>query len=143
MIDITGVNMIELVKKVYDLSRPQGLGFMHFNPEPMTDEQARDYINDDGTVNMDYVSGRACKFHVRKEDDQYVIGDSWYDHDNDQLIALLAHVGITVDKDNLSEHSCSCNCDPCRAKQGKVVLPESGYVEEEAGIKIVPVDGEL
>lgn len=59
MIDITDVNMVEFVKKVYDLSRPQGMGMMHFTPVPLTDEEAKSLINDDGTVNMDYVRGRA------------------------------------------------------------------------------------
>ena len=31
MIDVTNVNMVELVKKAYDLSRPQGMGMLHFN----------------------------------------------------------------------------------------------------------------
>jgi hypothetical protein len=29
-IDITGVDMVEFVKKVYELSLPQGMGFLHY-----------------------------------------------------------------------------------------------------------------
>ena len=57
MIDITGVNMIELVKKAYDLSRPQGMGMMHFTPDPLTDEEAKSLIQENGEVSLDYVGG--------------------------------------------------------------------------------------
>ena len=63
--------------------------------------------------------GRACKFHVRKKEDQYFINDSWFDHSPGQLIELLAHVGIVLNPNNMAEHCpTACNCDPCRNKRG-------------------------
>lgn len=118
MIDVTKADMVEFVKKVYELSRPQGMGMMHFKAGGLTDEEAKAYIKDDGTVSMDYVSGRACKMHVRNRDGILTIPNSWYDHSDEQLKELLDHVGIiTKDDSQPSQHSMSCNCDVCRVEQ--------------------------
>ena len=117
MIDVTGVDMVELVKKAYELSRPQGLGMMHFTPDPLTDEQAKDFIQDNGEIHLDYVNGRACKFNVFNRDGKAQIRDSWYDHTDQQLVDLLAHAGITIEAGQ-TDHGCACNCDTCRSKNG-------------------------
>lgn len=126
MIDVTGVNVVELVKKAYDLSRPQGMGMMHFDPTPLTDIEAQSLIAKNNTVNLDYVRGRACKFNVFNTDDKLSIRSPWFDHSDEQLVQLLAHVGITYEPGS-DEHALACNCDTCRVKQGKAPLgPEGG-----------------
>jgi hypothetical protein len=119
MIDVTGVDVVELVKKAYELSRPQGLGMMHFTPEPMSDEEAQAIIdsNDSGEIHLDYVGGRSCKFHVFNKDGKLEVGKSWYDHTDKQLVELLAHVGITI-KEGQTDHGGACNCDSCRSSKG-------------------------
>jgi hypothetical protein len=67
-IDITDVNLVELVKKVYELSVPQGMGFLHFTPEPLTDEEAATLIDPKYGIRMDYVKGRGCKFFAKYKD---------------------------------------------------------------------------
>lgn len=119
MIDVTNVDMVKMIKKVYDLSIPVGMGYLHFTPEPLTDEEAESLINkndDRIIVNMDYIKGRACKFHIRKEGDKLVTSDDWYDHTNEQYEELLAHVGINVK--TFGEHGCACNCDNCQGNRG-------------------------
>ena len=44
MIDITDVDMIKFIQKVYDLSRPQGMGMLYFTPGPMSEEDAKALI---------------------------------------------------------------------------------------------------
>ena len=119
MIDVTGVNLVELVKKAYELSRPQGLGMIRYDSTPMTDEEAQELINNNtkGEVHLDYVKGRSLKFHVFNKNGKLSMNDSWYDHTDSQLKELLTHVG--VDADFRKEHSCSCNCDECRVKRGE------------------------
>ena len=129
-IEITGVDLKTFVKKVYELSSPQGMGMMHFTPEPMTDEMADKIISrghddcgfptrqsDDRPVNMDYVGGRACKMNVMKKEDKLWISNSWYDHTDAQLKQLLAACGIDVDMKG-KEHSIACNCSECVTKRG-------------------------
>ena len=98
MIDITGVDMIKLVKKAYELSKPQGLGMLHFTLGPMTDEEAQYIIDSDdkGEIHLDYVRGRSCKFHVFNEGGKLSVGESWFDHTDQQLVDLLSHVGISI-----------------------------------------------
>ena len=124
MIEITGVDLVVLVKEVYNMSVPQGLGFLHFTQDTLTDEEASTLINEeisDGRiVDMDYVKGRSCKFIVKKENGKLTIPDTWYDHTDNQLNLLL--VTVLPDKnwniDN-KEHSVACNCSACIVKRGK------------------------
>lgn len=129
MIDVTNVDMVKFVQKVYDLSRPQGMGVMHFQPGGLSDADATALIQDDGTVSMDYIQGRACKMHVRSEDGKLTISDSWYDHTDDQLLSLLRHVGVCAVTSK--DHGCSCNCDECRTKQGKGEYDPIGSLVED------------
>lgn len=97
MIEITGVDLIAFVKAVYNLSKPQGFGFFHYNTDPLTNEEAKMCILDNNpriAVSMDYVNGRACKMTVFKKDDGLFIYDDWYDHTDDQFEQLLNTFGI-------------------------------------------------
>ena len=95
MIDITNSNLIDVVKAAYDLSKPQGLGHMHFQPGSLTDDEALEIINpcDCIPVMMDYVKGRSCKFNVYKRDGRLLIHDVWYDHSDSDLKELLKRIG--------------------------------------------------
>ena len=114
MIDITGVDLIKFVKKVYELSKPLGFGIMHYTNEIFTDEEAKLYIRN-GEVFMDYVRGRSCKMKARKDKDgKLLIEDKWYDHTDVQLTELLNHVGIQHISDPIkNKHNPSCECEDC------------------------------
>jgi hypothetical protein len=120
MIDITGIDLVKFVQKVYELSVPQGLGFLHFTPTPLSEEEAKKIIDFDGRmkskikVSMDYVSGRACKMIVWEKDGKLGIADSWYDHTDKQLKQLLSEFNINVK--TTGEHGCACNCADCQNK---------------------------
>lgn len=114
MIDVTGINLVEFAKKIYELSVPQGSGFLHFTPKPLTNEEAKQYISMEGqnALDMDYVNGRACKMHVRRENNKLTTSDVWYDHTNLAYQQLLDHFDIK--KSNEKEHGCACNCTDCQ-----------------------------
>lgn len=97
MIDITGVDLLKFVKEAYNLSSPQGMGFIHYQEGELSDADAQaiiDVENRNYAVTMDYVKGRSIKMHVRKEDGKLLINDDWYDHSDSQLAELLKRVGI-------------------------------------------------
>ena len=107
-IDVTDADLIKLIQEAYNLSAPQGLGFLHFTADPLSDEEAQQLIdsaaNDRGiAAGLDYVKGRACKLTVFIEDDKRWICNSWYDHNDAMLDLLLERVGIDrealLDKD--------------------------------------------
>jgi len=124
MIEITGVDLIKFVKKVYDLSIPQGLGFLQYKEFGLTDGEAQACIRPEIpfpynrypkniVVDMDYVKGRACKMKVFKKEDKLLIYNEWYDHTDKQLKELLLY---SIPK-NLpfpvlegEEHVIGCNC---------------------------------
>ena len=117
MIDITGIDLVEFAKKVYELSVPQGLGILHYSAEPITDEEAKQFIQEDSYIalNMDYVKGRACKMVVWRKDGKLTIADSWYDHTDRIYQELLEHFNIQQPEE--TEHGPACNCIDCQNKR--------------------------
>ncbi len=90
---------IEIIKAVYDLSRPQGLGFLHYSPEPLTDEQALACIPkpEMPQLHLDYIRGRACKFVLLTDPDgRYFDATYWLDHTDEDLAGLIERLGAKV-----------------------------------------------
>ena len=109
-IDVSSVDLRQLLREAYHLSQPQGMGFLHYTPgEEISDEEIDDRINDDGRMyehtaaSVDYLRGRSMKFRVMREEtsipgifdkSRRYIEDSWHDHSDDALRILLRRVGI-------------------------------------------------
>ena len=95
-IEVTGVDLIELVKHAYDLSRPQGLGLIHYRAaHRLSDEEATCFIDPERGVTMDYVYGRAVKLLVRRAPDgTLVMDDQWPGHTANALEELLHLAGV-------------------------------------------------
>lgn len=117
MVEITGTDLREFAKAVYDLSRPQGLGMLHYTTEPVTDDLIDHYINDSDdqiALSMDYVRGRACKMRVFREDGKLFIPQLWYDHTDEAFKKLLTQFGIASPEPE--KHGVACNCPECELK---------------------------
>lgn len=102
MIDVTGVNLVKLCQEAYALSRPQGLGYMHFQEGALPEDEARLIVGQFASdrhiaLSLDYVKGRACKLTVRRDadSDKLYIGGQWFDHSDGALRELLSRVGVT------------------------------------------------
>lgn len=99
MIDVTGVDLVRLLKEAYALSRPQGLGILHARDGDLPDEDAQHIIARESershvAASMDYVHGRACKFAVFKKNGKLFIRRAWYDHSTRDLKTLLERCGF-------------------------------------------------
>lgn len=95
MIEITGCDLVKLAQEAYNLSKPQGMGFLHFEEGGLSDKDAAALITEDrpiGPLRMDYVKGRACKLTVFRDGDKLYIPDSWYDHSQTHLETLLERI---------------------------------------------------
>ena len=96
----------KLVQTIYDLSKPQGMGFLHFTAEPMTDEQAEAIVKSaskstGSALYLDYVPGRACKMSVHRDDEGlYINGPSWYDHGEHALKELCRRAGLDMPQES-------------------------------------------
>jgi hypothetical protein len=77
VIDIAGLDKAAVLAALYNAARPQGMGFMQYDPAPMTVEAAQTIVGV-GRLYFDYLVGRVMKVDIAK--DQI---DPWgYDRDN-------------------------------------------------------------
>lgn len=84
-IDISGIDKAELLAALYNRARPQGLGFLHYTPEPMNVDEARQLLkSSDGY--FDYLQGRVMKVDLSGDE-----LTTWlYDRDNGEGAAATA-----------------------------------------------------
>jgi len=74
--DIKGLDKAEILKVLYDNSKPLGMGFLHYTPEKMPIEEARRYLLE--TTWFDYLKGRVMKIDLSSDE-----LDTWgYNRDN-------------------------------------------------------------
>jgi hypothetical protein len=76
-IDISKVGRAKALVALYNNAKPQGLGILHFDPRPMSEEQARQLLEQ--TTYFDYVMGRVMKVDLSRED---LFDPRLYDRDN-------------------------------------------------------------
>jgi hypothetical protein len=84
-IDIKELNKADVLAVLYNASKPQGMGFMHYDPTPMTREQAQELL-DAGYTYFDYLRGRVMKIDLSGDQ----LNPLGYDMDNGQGAAQRA-----------------------------------------------------
>lgn len=83
-IDLTGVDKAEVLARLYNRSKPPGLGFLHYTAEDMTADQARELLAE--STYFDYLHGRVMKIDLSKD----VLHTAGYDRDNGPRAAFKA-----------------------------------------------------
>jgi len=84
MISLEGLNKADVLAALYNASRPQGMGFMAYDKEPMGPEEAESLLAD--YTYFDYLKGRVMKVDLGNDS-----LDPWgYDRDNGQGAAQRA-----------------------------------------------------
>ena len=76
MIDINGLNKALVLAALYNHSRPQGMGFLHYKAEKMTEEQAAELLKKRNY--FDYLHGRVMKVDLTGD----TLDPRLYDRDN-------------------------------------------------------------
>lgn len=79
-IDISKLDKAVVLAALYNKSRPLGLGILHFDPRPMTKEEAQGIIDSfgDNRLYFDYLKGRVMKVDLSGNELK-----TWlYDRDN-------------------------------------------------------------
>lgn len=85
MIDLKNMNKAEVLAKLYNASRAQGMGFLQASSAEMTVQEAQKLL-DSGDGNFDYLNGRVMKIDLSGDE-----LDPWlYDRDNGQGAAAAA-----------------------------------------------------
>lgn len=77
MLNIKGLNKAEVLKELYNNSKSQGLGFLNYNSEDMSKDEAERLLKKQ--TYFDYLNGRVMKVDL-SSDDEF---EEWlYDRDN-------------------------------------------------------------
>ena len=76
MIDISKKNKAKVLAALYNSAKPQGLGFLQYDPTDMTEQEAEELLQEPGY--FDYLKGRVIKVDLSGDEfDPYL-----YDRDN-------------------------------------------------------------
>jgi hypothetical protein len=94
MISLVGLNKAAVLAALYNASRPQGMGFMHYDPASMTAEEAEALLSRYGY--FDYLKGRVMKVDLSGDS----LDTCGYDRDNGQGAAKRAVDAMMADDNN-------------------------------------------
>ena len=75
-INLLGMDKAVILAALYNASKPQGMGFLQYNPRPMSIEEARELL-EEGTY-FDYLKGRVMKIDLSGD----TLETRSYDRDN-------------------------------------------------------------
>ena len=134
-IDIKDLDKADVLAVLYNASKPQKMGFMAYDPEPMTRESAQKLL-DAGHTYFDYLKGRVMKIDL--SDDEL---DTWgYDRDNGQGAAKNAILSLRNTRDTNSASIIDTHRSETykEAEETKKLmhtqkLSEKTYIQEEEG----------
>lgn len=76
VVDISNKDKAEVLASLYNNSHPHGMGFLQYNPDPMTIEQARELLKH--STYFDYLAGRVMKISLESD----IVRTSGYNRDN-------------------------------------------------------------
>ena len=93
--DISKLDKAEVLAALYNSSRAQGMGLIHFTPEDMTAEEARKLLDDlkeqGHSAYFDYLKGRVMKVSLYEDD----MRTDLYNRDNGEGAAERALEHLT------------------------------------------------
>lgn len=85
MLNIAGLNKADVLAALYNASRPQGMGFMQYDPAAMTHEEAARLLA--AGDYFDYLKGRVMKVSLKSDEE---FREELYDRDNGDGAAARA-----------------------------------------------------
>lgn len=83
-ISIANLDPAAVLAALYNAARPLGMGMLHYTPEPMTTDEARELL--EKTQYFDYVKGRVMKVRINGDP----LNPGLYDRDNGEGAAERA-----------------------------------------------------
>lgn len=87
-INISKHSKAAVLAALYNASKPQGLGFLHFTPQNMDESEAEDLLKE--TTDFDYLKGRVMKVDLQSDE----LDPRLYDRDNGDGAAERALKGL-------------------------------------------------
>jgi len=77
MVDVSDLNPAQVLAALYNNAKTQGLGFLDFEKEPMSVEQAQEILDSSNDKYFDYLKGRVMKIRIEKS-----LDTALYNRDN-------------------------------------------------------------
>ena len=90
MINIKGKDKADVLRALYNYAKPQGMGYLHYNPKPMTYFEAETILKVEGrkgSLYFDYILGRVMKVDLTSDEE---FDETLYDRDNGEGAAQRA-----------------------------------------------------
>ena len=84
-INIEGLEKPKILAALYNASRPLGMGFLHYDPKPMAENEAKEILKTQ--TYFDYLKGRVMKIDLASDKE---FSERLYDRDNGDGAALRA-----------------------------------------------------
>lgn len=117
MVSIAGLDRVEVLMALYNASRPQGMGFMHYDPKPMSREDGERLLAK--TKYFDYLQGRVMKVMIDGDE----IDERLYDRDNGRgsVARVIESLRKTMDAANDAvrmQHAIGVAEGACIARDG-------------------------
>lgn len=133
VIDLTGLDKAVVLAALYNASRPQGMGFLHYDPTPMTTEEAHNLL--EGSTYFDYLKGRVMKIDLSGN----TLAPGLYDRDNGDGAAVRAIASLRQSQDTASpeitaQHKTGRNV---AAAQTMNHLHEESHIERTGGSAVL------
>jgi len=113
MIEVKELDLVKFTQDAYELSTPQGLGFLQAKEGGLDTADAEEIVSKFKkdtrlALALDYVHGRSCKMTIlRTENGGLKLNDSWYDHSESQYDELLSRHGITREEVPIEKQAAS------------------------------------
>lgn len=97
-INLVGIDKAVVLAALYNASKPQGMGFLHYDPRPMSVEEAQELL---GEISyFDYLKGRVMKIDLSGD-----TLDTWgYDRDNGEGMAEKV-INSAIQNRNVNNHA--------------------------------------
>ncbi len=97
MINIEGLEKAAVLAGLYNAAQPRGMGFLHYDPQPMTVVEAEEILKTTNR-NFDYLRGRPLKVDLRSDKE---FDERLYERDNGKEIAhlVVAHLRLGFSPD--------------------------------------------
>jgi hypothetical protein len=132
-ISIAGLDKAAVLAALYNRARPQGMGFLHYDPNPMSVEDAQTILNArEGVLYFDYLMGRVMKVDLSSD-----TFDPWgFDRDNgsgaaQSVIDALRATGQTLTEESQQAQKLQTHA---AANIAKGAMQESHSTQVEEGM---------
>lgn len=66
--NIADLSKAAVLAALYNASRPQGMGFLHYDSTPMTEAQGQHLLDGGGGAYFDYLKGRVMKISLAEDE---------------------------------------------------------------------------